>query len=129
LFVRLAGALEVADELLARRTAPGTYRPWHQGNGKRARDKWRGTNGDPFEDVREYRNRLVHGRVVPAFERRRELWFPRRDRVNRYVDWRKITGDAWRDHASDFEQADKIVHFLWDQLVDYLESNWRAHLV
>jgi hypothetical protein len=64
-FTRLSGASDVADELLARRADPGKYAAWDERQGQRARTDWRAANPDPLKPVRSYRNRLVHGRVVP----------------------------------------------------------------
>lgn len=129
-FVRLAAALDVADELLERHSNPGLYRPWSEGDGKEARICWRRSSGDPLARIRRYRNRLVHGRVVPALEQGSDLWFPRVDRVNEHLDWRRVTtADAWVEVAADFERADKIVRRAWGDVVDYLESSWGAHLL
>lgn len=63
--VRLAAATDVADELLERGTNPGSYTPWDEASGRRARDAWRNAHGTPTWDLRKYRNRLLHGGLVP----------------------------------------------------------------
>jgi hypothetical protein len=66
-FTRLSGASDIADELLARRTLPGRYDPWSETDGRDARTAWRKGQPDPLRPIRAYRNRLVHGRVVPEY--------------------------------------------------------------
>jgi hypothetical protein len=68
-FTRLSGASDVADELLERRRVCGsaTYPAWDENAGASARRAWRDRRGDPLKDIRAYRNRLVHGRVVPQW--------------------------------------------------------------
>jgi hypothetical protein len=64
-FARLSGVSDLADEVLARREIPYDYEAWDERDGGAARRAWRGSNPDPLRPVRDYRNRLVHGRVVP----------------------------------------------------------------
>ena len=64
--VALTPALAVPSLLERRRTrGSGTYSAWDEKAGGRARRAWRDREGDPLTDVRAYRNRLVHGRVMP----------------------------------------------------------------
>jgi hypothetical protein len=72
-FTRLSGANDVADEILARRQAPGSFEAWSETHGSNARRNWRQTQGDPLRPIRAYRNRLVHGRVVPEFSGPRSI--------------------------------------------------------
>jgi hypothetical protein len=62
--VRLSSATDVADEILERLAQPGTYDPWSEADGGRARRTWRGTH-QQLQDIRDYRNRLVHDPESP----------------------------------------------------------------
>jgi hypothetical protein len=97
-FTRLSGVSDVADELLSRRSNPGAYDPWNERDGADARRAWRSNGPDPLQPVRAYRNRLVHGRVVPEVYLDllgphgrvvgQTLLHPRLEGVDRYLDWR-----------------------------------------
>jgi hypothetical protein len=70
----LCGAQDVAFELLQRYTNRGKYAPWAESrrksrpslSGQDAREGWQKANGHPLQDIREYRNKLIHGRTPPA---------------------------------------------------------------
>ena len=91
--------------------------------------------------MRAYRNRLVHGRVVPRFSVRvyaldtgaphgERMMFPRIDRVQDHLDWRRAYDSANIDAVlSEFEKADAIVRQAWERMLDYAEASWRAHLL
>jgi hypothetical protein len=129
-FVRLAAASDVADELLERRASPATYPPWEEDQGKRARWAWRKKpHEDPLRPIRDYRNRLVHGRVVPHVLGRK-AHYPRLDKVNDYLDWRKVTDpDSQPRIYEDFDDGGAIVSNAWDKTVTYVEANWSRHLL
>ena len=138
-FVRLTGASDVADELLQRRRARGVYAAWDEQAGALARRDWRNAEGDPLRDIRRYRNRLVHGRVVPELQvtltggglpPEGALTFPRVDRVDDYLDWRRALGPGRQRRAlEDFGEARAIVHGAWERVVSYVEAAWKTHLV
>jgi hypothetical protein len=129
-FVRLAAASDVADEMLERCATPGEYDPWDERQGKRARLAWRKKHGDPLKPIRAYRNRLVHGRVVPRLVEREMFKYPRLDKVDGYLDWRRVNDpDSQSAVAHDFDRGREIVFDAWDQTVTYVETYWRAHLL
>ena len=142
-FTRLSGASDVADELLERRRTcgTGTYPAWDEDAGARARQAWRKREGDPLADIRAYRNRLVHGRVVPqwnvrVFEvgtgafRGERLMYPKLDRVEDHLDWRRAFDPANVDAVSvEFEDAVVIVRQAWGRVLDYAETSWRQRLL
>jgi hypothetical protein len=142
-FTRLSGASDVADELLERHRmlGSGTYPAWDEKAGGRARTEWRNREGDPLRDVRAYRNRLVHGRVVPQWDVRIfevgtgafhgvRLMYPRLDRVEDYLDWRPVFDPANVDAIlPDFEHAEVIIREAWERVLDYTEASWQAHLL
>jgi hypothetical protein len=136
-FTRLSGASDVADELLARRESPGTYTAWDERQGQDARTAWRrGHPNDPLRPIRGYRNRLVHGRVVPELSvtmNDREgnpvgdvTLSPRLERVDAYLDWRVAFAGA---NFGDFAQVALIAGGAWELAVEYVEQTWRTHLL
>jgi hypothetical protein len=151
-FTRLSSVSDVADELLARRASPGTYAPWSEKHGEDARRAWRKVNPDPLRPIRAYRNRLVHGRVVPELQATAyapsgsligmRLFYPRVDHVDKYLDWRVAFDDMSLSAMpgpgsavpvltppADFVEASVITEQAWTQVVDYVESAWQAHLL
>jgi hypothetical protein len=138
-FVRLTGANDVADELLQRRSSPGVYEAWSERAGENARRAWRQTSGDPLKDIRDYRNRLVHGRMVPELRvtitggnqpPETILTFPRIEKANAHLDWRRALDPATqRASLKDFGDARAIVDSAWRRVVDYAESAWKTYLL
>jgi hypothetical protein len=139
-FARLSGASDVADELLARRATPGKYEAWNESHGRDARGAWRRKNPDPLRPVRAYRNRLVHGRVVPeVYVPARDaqgrafgdlFFYPRLKKVESYLDWRvafaAVGGAAMP--SPDFTEAALIALDAWERSVGYVEHAWQTHL-
>lgn len=142
-FTRLSGASDVADELLERRRTrgSGTYAAWDERAGRRARETWRNGECDPLSDIRRYRNRLVHGRVIPEWNVRvfevgtgafhgERLMYPKLDRVDDHLDWRRAFDPANVDAIlPEFERAEVIVRQAWERVLDYAEASWRQHLL
>jgi hypothetical protein len=140
-FVGLTGASDVGDELLQRRATPGTYPPWDEKAGRRAREAWRMAHDDPLRQIRAYRNRLVHGRVVPELHVTRSgvglppqktVEFPRIEKVDDYLDWRKAqTQDPIlvRFVVNDFREGRAIVRDAWERVVSHTETAWQTHLL
>jgi hypothetical protein len=138
-FARLSGVSDLADELLARRASPGMYGAWNERDGGNARREWRRqAASDPLRPVRDYRNRLVHGRIVPeTFVAARHpdgrdmgvlLFYPTLDTVDRYLDWR-VAFEASASRSPDFDEAALIARDAWDLTVDYVEHAWVTHLL
>lgn len=138
-FARLSGASDVADELLARRETPGKYDAWNEMHGSAARRTWRDTHPDPLRPVRAYRNRLVHGRVVPqlfvpahdATGRKLDdlLFYPRLGTIDRYLDWRVAFATTADEQKQDFDEAALIAVDAWENVVAYVEEAWQTHLL
>jgi hypothetical protein len=141
-FARLSGASDVSDELLARRATPGKYGAWDERQGADARREWRKGNPDPLLSVRSYRNRLVHGRVVPVIEVKAKdahdrhigdmLFYPRLEKDEAYLDWRVAFDVAANDQTTlfaDFDEAALIVLDGWERVVKHVEEAWQEHLL
>lgn len=133
--VRLTGASDCADELLQRWSSPGNYDPWSEDAGRKARNAWRNAHGRPLQDIHDYRNRIVHGRVVPELILRQGgdtiYVYPAIGRVASYLDWREAF-DAMADAArvaADFVPAQKIAVDAWKRTVNYVERQWSTHLL
>ena len=138
-FARLSGASDVADELLARRADPGRYDAWDERQGAKARVAWRAVYPDPLRPVRAYRNRLVHGRVVPevyvnAVNAQQQplgqqlLYYPVLDRVDDYLDWR-VAFAVGINPSPDFAEAAQIARDAWERVATYVEEAWQTHLL
>lgn len=141
LFVGLSslyGAQDVAFELLQRYTNPGKYAPWAESrrksrpslSGQDAREHWQKANGYPLQDIREYRNKLIHGRTPPALFDAGGIRLPAIVAVDKYCDWRTVTDPSKVSAipASDFEYAQVILQRAWSATVQYLEAMWQTHL-
>jgi hypothetical protein len=144
-FARLSGASDVADELLERRRTRGSgeYPAWDERAGSRARRAWRDSHPDVLKDIRAYRHRLVHGRVVPQLYARvfglgtgtyfgEQLMYPKLDKVDNHLDWRPAVAPGLGSLDAllpEFERAHLLVRDAWGRVVDYAESSWQAHLL
>jgi hypothetical protein len=138
-FTRLSGASDVADELLARRATPGVYDAWTEKDGSNARSAWRKSNPDPLRPVRGYRNRLVHGRVVPEVYVSAQdplghvvgnmLFYPRLKKVDSYLDWRVAFAASAENPSPDFDEAALIALEAWEKVVGYVEHAWQTYLL
>jgi len=68
----IVGAQDVAFALLERFRNPTAYHPWFGrrsggiDGGREAQNAWKNHDGFPLQDVRDYRNHLVHGRTPPG---------------------------------------------------------------
>lgn len=133
--VYLTGANDVADELLQRRATPGAYKAWDEQEGANARRQWRHDQGDVLADVRGYRNRLVHGRIVPEIratlsgEPTSVMIFPSIDKVNDYLDWRRVFSRSQAAFLPDFDGGQALTAKAWRRVIEYVEQAWSTHLV
>lgn len=130
--VRLGGALDVAFELLERFKNPTKYDPWlvkknnNTLGSKNARENWQKTNSYPLQDIRDYRNHLVHGRLVPSING----LLPKIGKEKYYLDWRKVTDPKQVQNLNleDFTSPQQILIESWNQVLTYLEENWKKIL-
>ncbi len=126
--VRLSSATDVADEILGRLAQPGTYDPWSDADGGRARRTWRGTH-QQLQDIRDYRNRLVHGRVfMSLFDPRSGLtYFPRIGHEQGYIDWRTvIRHPSPKAVVLDYASGHDILEDAWRRVLVHVETSWQA---
>jgi hypothetical protein len=140
--VRLAAATDVADELLQRATNSGRYAPW--ADGRAARRHWREAHNYPLQELRDYRNRLLHGYLVPYQAVRQmdrveggvavpveqpALRFPKIGRETHYLDWRTLAHLTPVLVLRDFSYAQTIINDAWAKTVAYIDQEWQANLV
>lgn len=125
--VRLSGAQDNAFELLERAKNPSNYQPFAEKDGKTAREAWQKNQNYPLQNLRDYRNSLIHGRLLPRIIDGSRLCLPEIGKVNLYLDWRIITdpsNNPGLDKAH-FISVLNISEFAWKETVNYLESNWK----
>jgi hypothetical protein len=97
----LTGAQDVAFELLQRYTHRGQYDPWIEArprgkkagvkSGQEAQEDWKKANAYPLQHIRDYRNKLLHGRTPPAILTGGVISLPAIGAVDKYCDWRTVT--------------------------------------
>lgn len=135
--VRLCGALDVAFELLERFQNPIKYDPWLEkkdknGNngGKEAREAWQNMNSYPLQKLRNYRNHLIHGRMLPGVVGS-VYYLPNIGTENKYFDWRKITDPTNNQYLNQNELAPiaNILLLAWTETINYLNNQWKIVLL
>jgi hypothetical protein len=125
----LVALQDVAFELLERSRSRGKYDPWKEGrtrgktdSGQDAREAWKKANKYPLQWVRDYRNKLLHGRTPPAIGKH----LPKPTKLDTYADWRKASTSA---ALADFEEPGAIAERAWQETIVYLRGSWKAHLL
>ncbi len=132
----LVGAQDCAFELLERFTNPTAYDPWldkkKKGSSiigsKEAQTAWKRRDNYPLQDIRDYRNSLVHGRTLPGIVSAQGVLVPKIGKETAYFDWRLVTAAATLP-MSDFDSPSAIMKAAFDQTVVYFESKWRSELL
>lgn len=132
--VRICGAQDVAFELLERYKHPEKYCPWLEKKndagdlgGKEAREQWQKSNSYPLQHLRDYRNHLVHGRLMPGLN----VYLPKIGSEQKYFDWRLITDPENNPglDPDDLLPAKNILESAWRETLQYLEDNWQRVLL
>jgi len=134
--VRLVGAQDVAFELLERYINPDTYDPWistgkgELKGGREARISWQNKKKKPLQNIRDYRNHLVHGRITPSIIDK-DCYIPRIGLENKYFDWRLVTNNPNIRQliGEDFIISNVVLKNAWVQTIKYIETNWSDNLV
>lgn len=145
LFVGLStivGAHDVAFEVLERYTHRGVYDPWLESRprgqtrgskaGQDAQAEWKKAHGYPLQHIRDYRNKLVHGRTPPSLlDANGVVLLPAPEAVSRYCDWRTVTAQAatGRLPLGDFMPVGAILDMAWATTIDYLQKEWERRLL
>lgn len=134
-FFHIVAAQDVAFEFLQRLKKPGFYDPWaakkKESTNKteasmEARNAWKKENHEPLNDIRQYRNHLTHGRIIPKMIQNSKIYMPRIGYESKYIDWR-----ASNNHGadfSDFEAINVILNIAWEKTISYFENEWNLIL-
>ena len=109
-------------------------------------------NNYPLKPLRDYRNRLLHGRIPPVIEvevkgslpwelvyvpsapQRHFIAVPRIGHETKYLDWRKVVGEpnvalqALRVDT-DFAMAQNVLSNASRDVLAYLQQTWTSTLV
>jgi hypothetical protein len=137
-FSALTASQDVAFEILQRHTQRGEYDPWKEfclpgkkcKSGQDARRKWMKDHDYPLQNIRDYRNRLIHGRMLPRLLGQAGILVPTMASADEYVDWRKVTnvvqGSA---SSSEFTYPRTVLQDAWRETLEYLERTWQEYLL
>jgi hypothetical protein len=134
----LVGAQDTAFDLLERFRRPNRYDPWldkrRVKNGpagsREAQKAWREHDNYPLQDIRDYRNNLVHGRTMPGIVIGHTTYVPLIGRELQYLDWRRVTAvSPTALPVHDFAEPAAILFQAWDHTVAYLQSKWTTELL
>lgn len=86
---------------------------------------------DNITRLREYRNRLVHGRLMPGFRRwpdGGDNYIPRVGRAKEYLDWRRIAR-GFLSNKNDFQKEDDLISEMFGEVICHLDSLWIKYLL
>lgn len=124
---RLVGAQDNAFELLERLNRSCCYDPFDKNSSKLARERWQQDKKHPLQDLRSYRNALVHGLLLPRIIDGSRLCMPGIGKENLYLDWRLITelSSELEEYKKDFISVLNILESAWNKTIMYLENNWK----
>ncbi|MCJ7666485.1 MAG: hypothetical protein MUO59_07100 [Actinobacteria bacterium] len=124
--VRICAATDVADEFLERFTNPKKYKVWDEADGEKARKNWRKKNKYKLQNIRDYRNTLLHWPLLPTITNE----YPKIGLQKKYCDWRKVTLLEMRpkEIKKDFTNFNIKANYIWLKVLNYLEDNWKMIL-
>jgi len=137
----LVGAQDVAFELLERFATLGTgiYDPWldkrpkgagqNIKGGKEAQEAWKRKQNYPLQDIRDYRNNLVHGRMPPGILANNGIVnVPKLGKQRQYFDWRLVTAAAALPIV-DFDSPSNLFSSFLASTLNYIETSWKVNLL
>lgn len=131
----IVAAQDVAFEFLQRMSTPNQFDEWAPNSriplnkskttSEDAQRKWRNDNHYPLQKIRDYRNNLAHGRILPSFPKVDKICLPKIGRELLYLDWRLVTDNTSLSHLSnDFDTLDGILNDAWSQTIKYINDEW-----
>lgn len=126
-FSRLVASHDTAFELLERFTNPGKYKAWDWEESKKATKNWRYSKGQNLRDSELYRNRLMHGMIIPTMIDNNRFTFPKIGTQDKYLDWRNATNKNLQtisNLTNDFISGNKILSEAWEKTVYYLNTEF-----
>ena len=136
----LVGAQDVAFELLERfeKRGTGTYDPWidkrprgavaNIKGGKEAQDEWKRKDNFPLQDIRDYRNQLIHGRNPPMIISEGVIKLPKLGKQKQFFDWRHVTA-AGNPPTADFDSPTNLFNTFFAATVTYIENAWQTRIL
>jgi hypothetical protein len=134
----LVGAQDTAFEILERFCHRGQYDPWLDRRrvkggpvgGQEAQKAWKVHDKYPLQDIRDYRNNLMHGRTMPGILVNGSHRVPVIGHELQYLDWRRITAVAPNAlPLHDFAAPGEILNDAWDRTIAYIQAKWTAELL
>ena len=134
----LVGAQDTAFDLLERFRHRAQYDPWLDKRrvaggpigSREAQKAWKQYDNYPLQDIRDYRNNLVHGRTMPGIGIGGVICVPVIGRELLYLDWRHVTGVAPAAlPVHDFAEPATILTDAWNRTVAYIQSKWTTELL
>lgn|GEM_PF-3722518 len=121
--VRIASAIDCADELLGRVITSNYNNLWDYNSSKRIRGVWREHFGNETIHLRQYRNQIVHGCIWLSLPNLSAV--PKIEHIDLYVEWDgpdAVSLENW-------VKANKYAHQIWNEYVtDYINSHWQKML-
>lgn len=98
--------------------------------GKEARETWQKKNSYPLQKLRDFRNHLIHGRMLPGLMGITYL-LPQVGTESNYFDWRKMTDPANNPglNTSDLLPIYSILSSAWLEVIGYLNDQWNKMLL
>ncbi len=126
-FSRLVASHDTSFELLERFNEPNKYKAWDWESSKKATKKWRYNKGQSLRDSELYRNRLMHGIIVPTMISDEVFLFPKIGTQDKYLDWRNATNQNLEtiiNLTNDFEEGSKILNKAWEETIKYLNTEF-----
>ena len=134
----LVGAQDTAFEILERFRCPGQYDPWLDRRrvkggpigGQEAQKAWKKHDNYPLQEIRDYRNNLMHGRTMPGIFINDSPRVPTIGQELKYLDWRRITAVAPNAlPVQDLAEPHDILNESWNRTIAYIQSKWTAELL
>jgi hypothetical protein len=139
----LVSAQDLAFEILTRFKNSTTYHPWfankYKSGGKDASQEARSAYQSayqsahinrPLQNIRDYRNNLAHGRMLPLIVTDR-LRLPKIGIEDTYFDWRKVTDPQNTPgyNEIDFVPIKSILEQAWLETRDFVNQKWQEELL
>jgi hypothetical protein len=98
--------------------------------GQEAQKAWKKHNNYPLQEIRDYRNNLMHGRTMPGIFINDSPRVPTIGQELKYLDWRRITAVAPNAlPAQDLAEPHDILNESWNRTIAYIQSKWTAELL
>lgn len=129
----VCAAQDVAFEFLQRNKNPNIYDPWaakksmsksNTPGSKEARDDWQKNNNFPLKKIRNYRNHIAHGRILPGVFNPPKMHVPKIGMESSYLDWRLITDGYNNSISNDFDSLDNVLKNAWEDTLNYFKNEW-----